>query len=251
MTVPGEWYLSVNLLMDTACLAAAARLLGLRVSRPRLLAAAALGTGLSMAALACWGARAGVYAALPIALLMALIAFGARGCPRGAVGLMFGGLATAGIAGYLNRLGLNAWGAALCCLPPAGFALRLLLRARSRAGERADVRLLFDSGGVTLDGLVDTGNLLRDPVTALPVVVAPYGALRAHLPDGLSCRDLGTLPRGFRLIRVRTAAGAQMLMCFRPRALYIRRDRVWRTADAVVAVSPDMRDGRALLPPDL
>ena len=249
MVVSGELYIGVNLLMDLCCLMAAGRACQARARPGRLLLSAAAGTGLSMAALACWGIHAGVYAALPIALLMAFLAYGPRAFSRGAMGLMFSGLFTAGMAGYLNRLGLNAWAAALCCLPAVWYALRLLGRWRSRAGERAELRLLFDRGGVTLDGLVDSGNLLRDPVTALPVVVAPYGALRAHLPPGMECDDLSTLPRGFRLICVRTAAGSQMLMCFRPRALYIRCGRVWRAAHSVVAVSPQLQGSRALLPP--
>lgn len=251
MVIPGEWYIGVNLLMDLLCLSCAGRLCGGRARPVRLLLAAALGTGLSMAALACWGARCAGYAALPIALIMALSAFGPERCPRGTAGLMLTGLLAAGAAGHLNRLGMNAAGAALCCAPAAWYGLRLLLRARSRAGERAELRLLFEGGGVTLDGLVDTGNLLRDPVTALPVVVASYEALRAHLPEDMSCGRIGTLPRGFRLISVRTAAGSQLLMCFRPRALYIRSGRVWRAAHAVVAVSDSLTGQRALLPPTL
>ena len=237
MVIPGEWYIGVNLLMDLLCLSCAGRLCGGRARPVRLLLAAALGTGLSMAALVCWGARCAGYAALPIALIMALSAFGPERCPRGTAGLMLTGLMAAGAAGHLNRLGMNAAGAAL--------------RARSRAGERAELRLLFEGGGVTLDGLVDTGNLLRDPVTALPVVVASYDALRTHLPEGMACGRIGTLPRGFRLISVRTAAGSQLLMCFRPRALYIRSGRVWRAVHAVVAVSDSLTGQRALLPPTL
>ena len=251
MVIAGEWYIACNLLMDLLCLEAAARLTGRRARAGRLLLSAALGVGLSMAALACWGLRAGVYTALPLALLMALLAFGPRGCPKGAAGLMLGGLMAAGMAGYLNRLGLSGWAAALCCMPALSASLRLLLRWRSRAGERAELRLLFPRGGVTLDGLIDSGNLLRDPVTALPVVVAAYDALREHLPPGVACRDLATLPRGFRLIAVRTAAGSRLLMCFRPRALYIRRGRVWQAAQAVVAVSPELSGRKAIVPPTI
>ena len=251
VTIPGEWYAAMNLLMDLCCLAAAQRLSSARARPGRMLFSAALGTGLSMLALACWGARAGVYAALPLAMLMALTAFGFRGCPRGAAGLMLFSLLAAGLASYLGRLGLSRWASALCCLPAVAYAGRLLLRALSLAGERRELRLLFAGGGVTLDGLVDTGNLLRDPITSLPVVVAAAGAFRPHLPAAAARGDLSALPRGFRLIRVRTAAGSQLLMCFRPRALYIRSGAVWQAAQAVVAVSPSLKGSRALLPPTL
>jgi len=251
MVIPGEWYISVNMLMDLLCLAAARQLCGARARAGRLLLAAALGTGLSMPVLALGGVRAGIYAALPLALLMALLAFGPRGVPRGASGLMLFGLLAAGIAGYLDRLGLRAWAAAAACVPATWFSLRLLARWRSRTGERAELRVLFRDGGVTLEGMVDSGNLLRDPVTSLPVVVASYAALQRHLPPDMICEDPGTLPRGFRLIAVRTAGGSGLMMCFRPRGLYIRSGRVWRAAQAVVAVSPALEGKRALLPPTL
>lgn len=251
MVIAGEWYAGISLLMDTACLTAAGRLCGLPLRPGRVLLGAGAGTAAAMAVLACWGSRAGVYAALPIAALMALLTFGPRRCPRGMGALMLGGLLTGGAACYLNRLGLRVTAAALCCLPAGAFALRQLLREVSRAGLRADVRLLLQEGGVTLDGLVDSGNLLRDPITALPVVVASGAALAAHLPPGTDCMDPGTLPPGYRLILVRTAAGSRLMMCFRPRGLYIRRGRVWRAAEAVVAISAELEGARALLPASL
>lgn len=251
MIIAGEWYVCVNMLMNVACLAAASRLCTRRVRAGRIALAAAAGTALSMAALSCWGLRASVYAALPLAVLMAMLAFGPRGVPAGSVQLFIFALMAAGLAQQLHRMGLTGLAAALACVPAVGYAGVLLTRWRSRAGERAEVRLLFESGGVTLDGMVDSGNLLRDPVTSLPVVVAPYEALRRHLPEGMECENLDTLPRGFRLICVCTAGGMKLLMCFRPRALYIRNGCVWHAARAVVAVSPALRGRRALLPPTL
>ena len=248
MVIAGEWYAGVSILMDAACLTAAGRLCGLAAKPGRVLLGACAGTAAAMTVLACWGSRAGVYGALPIAALMALLTFGRRRCPKGMTALMLEGLLTGGMACYLNRWGLRITAAALCCLPAGAFATRLLLREISRAGLRADVRLLLAEGGVTLDGLVDSGNLLRDPVTALPVVVASGKALLPHLPPGTDCLDPGTLPPGFRLILVRTAAGSRLMMCFRPRGLYIRRGRVWQAAEAVVAISAELEGRRALLP---
>ena len=251
MVVIGEEYLLMNLLMDTLCLTAAMRLSSLRARPGRVLLAALAGALLSMIALSLWGLRASAYAALPIAVLMALLAFGLRRAPGGSARLLIAGLLSAGMAQYMHRLGLGGWAAALACAPGVLYAVHLLLRWQSRAGERADVRLLFERGGVSLDGLVDSGNCLRDPVTELPVVVVPYQAIRAYLPPGTRCEQLSTLPRGFRLICVRTASGKRLMMCFRPRGLYVRDGRVWRAADAVVAVSPCLHGRRALLPPTL
>lgn len=251
MVVAGEWYVCVNLLMDMICLLAASRLCSLRARAGRIVLSAALGTLLSMAALMIWGARAGMYAALPIAALMALLAFGVRRVPQGTLPLFMMGLLAAGTAQYLHGAGLHAYAVLTACAPVAVFASVWMVRYRSRAGERADVRLLFDQGGVTLDGMVDTGNLLRDPVTDLPVVVVGYQAVRAYMPRGMVCGRADTLPKGFRLISVRTAAGRALMMCFRPRALYVRQGSVWRAADAVVAVSGEIPGQRALLPPSL
>ncbi len=251
MVIAGEWYVCVNLLMDMICLLAASRLSSLRARAGRIFLSALAGTLLSMAALRIWGARAGVYAALPLAALMALLAFGLHRAPRGTLQLFLMGLMAAGIAQRLHVLGMRVLSATVACVPAAAFAAYLLVRHQSKAGERADVRLLFEGGGVTLNGMVDTGNMLRDPVTDLPVVVVGYRAVSAYMPPGMACDRLETLPRGFRLICVRTAAGRGMLMCFRPRALYVRCGRVWRAADAVVAVSGTLEGQRALLPPTL
>ena len=86
-------------------------------------------------------------------------------------------------------------------------------------------------------------------ITLLLMLLALVGAaLAAHLPPGTDCLDPGTLPPGYRLILVRTAAGSRLMMCFRPRGLYIRRGRIWQAAEAVVAISGELEGARALLP---
>ena len=83
MVVIGEEYLLMNLLMDTLCLTAAMRLSSLRARPGRVLLSALAGALLSMIALSLWGLHASAYAALPIAVLMALLAFGLRRAPGG------------------------------------------------------------------------------------------------------------------------------------------------------------------------
>ena len=92
MVVIGEEYLLMNLLMDTLCLTAAMRLSSLRARPGRVLLAALAGALLSMIALSLWGLRASAYAALPIAVLMALLAFGLRRAPGGSARLLIAGL---------------------------------------------------------------------------------------------------------------------------------------------------------------
>ena len=128
MVVIGEEYLLMNLLMDTLCLTAAMRLSSLRARPGRVLLAALAGALLSMIALSLWGLRASAYAALPIAVLMALLAFGLRRAPGGSARLLIAGLLSAGMAQYMHRLGLGGWAAALACAPGVLYAVHLLLR---------------------------------------------------------------------------------------------------------------------------
>ncbi len=251
MIINGEWFVCANLLIDAACLHAAGRMSGRSVRAGRLMAASALGTLCAMAAMVFWGYRTAVYAALPIAALMALIAFGRRGTPRGLTRLMLLALCAAGAAHILHDLALHAAAIALALLPVIEFSLRTLQATRTQTGERAEIRLLFDQGGVSLQGIWDTGNFLRDPVTALPVVVVPYEAIAAYLPGDLQLDRFDTLPRGFRLLSVHTATGSRLMLCFRPRALFIRRERVWRAFSAIIAVSGSLHGNQVLLPPNI
>lgn len=251
MTISGEWFICANVLLDAACLHAVSRMSGRYVRAGHIIVSSLLGTLCAMAAMLCWGYRAAAYATLPIAAMMALIAFGPRATPRGLTRLMLLALLASGLAHLLHGLGLHAVAVCLALLPAIEFFLRTLQSARSHVGERAEIRILFDSGGVSLYGIWDTGNFLRDPVTALPVVVVPFEAVQPHLPPGVDLERFETLPRGFRLLSVHTANGSRLMMCFRPRALFIRRERVWRPFHAVVAVSGALSGDQAILPPGI
>ena len=98
---------------------------------------------------------------------------------------------------------------------------------------------------VTLTALVDTGNLLRDPLTGLPVIVVSRQAARklTSLPAP------GQLLPGMRLISVRTAAGSALMAIFRPQRVRVLSGQTWREVRAMVGLSPDGYEGaQALLP---
>ncbi|MBR5231030.1 MAG: sigma-E processing peptidase SpoIIGA [Clostridia bacterium] len=251
MTIAGEWFLCANLLLDAACLHAVGRIGGKAVRAERIILAALWGTVSAMLSLMYWGIQASVYVSLPIAASMTLGAFGLRNAPKGTARLAVLGIFSSGAAHILHDLGLSAPGIVLCLLPAIDFAFHTLRSARHEQRGEAEIRLLFDTGGVSLCGIWDTGNMLRDPVTSLPVIVVSYRALKPYLPGGVDPARYETLPHGFRLISVQTAAGAKLLMCFRPRAIYIRFGRIWRAFHAVVAVSASLPENRALLPPTL
>ena len=204
-----------------------------------------------MGAMAVWGLRASLFLSLPVAAGMTLIAFGVRSVPRGMMRLTVLGLFSASVAHILSDRGLHPLSIVIWMLPTVEFALRAMRGTQSAPREQAEIRLLFDHGGVSLCGIWDTGNMLRDPVTSLPVVVVSHRAIRPFLPAGVDPLRYETLPQGFRLISVQTAAGSRLLMCFRPRAIFIRSGRIWRAFHAVVAVSGTLPEDRALLPPSL
>lgn len=251
MTIVGEWFLCANLLLDAACLHAVGRIGGKAVRAERIILAALWGTISAMLSLMYWGIQASLYVSLPIAASMTLLAFGLRNAPKGTARLAVLGLFSSGAAHILHTLRLSAPAVLLCLLPLLDFALRTLRSARHEQREEAEIRILFDSGGVSLCGIWDTGNMLCDPVTSLPVIVVSYRAIKPYLPGGVDPARYETLPHGFRLISVQTAAGTCLLMCFRPRAVFIRYGRIWRAFHAVIAVSESLSENRALLPTTL
>ena len=109
----------------------------------------------------------------------------------------------------------------------------------------ATVELMHQGHIVTLTALVDTGNLLRDPLTGLPVIVVSRQAARklTSLPAP------GQLLPGMRLISVRTAAGSALMAIFRPQRVRVLSGQTWREVRAMVGLSPDGYEGaQALLP---
>ena len=106
-----------------------------------------------------------------------------------------------------------------------------------------EIRMGLRSAAFT--ALVDTGNLLRDSVTGLPVIVISRKA----------AAKLMTLPRegallpGMRLMRVRTVSGTALMTILRADSIRIRQEGAWRSVSAVIGLSPCGYEGfQALLP---
>ncbi len=259
MRVNGELFALVNTLINGLSLWLAARLMGVAVTRGRHLAYAAL-----------CGAAYGTAAFLPgfsflrslpflllATLLMARLLFpGLRVMLvlKAAVMILLTGLALGGVMNWLTAQGIPLWPAFLSlflCLP--GIVLLLDIKIKPSAGVTM-VEIAFHGGGagiepIRLPAMLDTGNLLADPVTGLPVVVASFCALKPLLPGGWKPREFETLPPGFRLLRVQTAAGHGLMMCFRPSFIRVRSGGVWRDIHALVAIAPAGYGGAQALVP--
>lgn len=136
---------------------------------------------------------------------------------------------------------------------PALLPLCLLLPVFARAPRTpsptcATLEIRHGASRVMLTALVDSGNLLRDPLSALPVVViSRRAALRLiGLPAS------GRLNPGLRQIAIRTIAGASRMTVFRPTSLRVLQGGIWQEVQAMVGIAPDGYNGiQALAPSSL
>ena len=99
--------------------------------------------------------------------------------------------------------------------------LLLLLRRLTRLehGKRRFVRVRIRCGDCesAVTALVDSGNLLCDPLSGDPVLILPRNTFRrlTHLPEG------STLLPGMRLLRARTASGITLMIVLRPDGIFL------------------------------
>ncbi len=238
----------INAGMDCLCFSLTARLLRRQVLPWRIALGSAAGGLYAVAALLFEVGRwAALLIDLAVCVLLCLAVFADR--QEGirtvlpAVGvyllisLLLGGIMT-GLCNLLNRAGCaevlavsaedgpTAWLFALLALASGGISLwggRLFRRAGAR--QTCTVTIELNGRSVTLRGIVDTGNLLSDPLGGGPVIPVDRSAaaplLSSELAKALSsgCTEgLDRVPEAsrIRLIPAVTAAGRTMLVALRP-----------------------------------
>lgn len=130
------------------------------------------------------------------------------------------------------------------------FLLSVLLRCRSLAADNVRQLEITRCGkSLLLPAMLDSGNLLRDPVTGLSVIVAPLRAAARLEPELLFWYQRQQLPQGFRLLKVRTAAGSCLMPLFRPDRCSLYVDGHKTPVRVMVAVAgPDYAGHQALVP---
>lgn len=250
MTVSLELFLAVQWCSCFCLLTALSRLSASRTpGYLRLLLVSLLSAGCTLLIALFGTSLAHVLGAVLLNLLTPLGALGWLPLPRrvrAASMYLLLNLVLEGSLRFLSTMGCPILPAALLASLGALALPRLRRHAQPLPITRAEIR--WHDRSVCLNALVDSGNLLWDPITGLPVIVCSREALNALVPRTLP----GTLPEGFRYLSVRTAAGGGLMPCFRPACVRLLGPRGWQEVRAVVGLSPSGYNGfQALIPASL
>lgn len=209
---------------------------------------------LCLAAMSAWMANAAVWLRAGTLLLCALCAplLAWPGVPRRLWMRMiasgcFLSLGVTGMMRFMQPFPLPAAVMVLICCAVLR-ATPFLLPKPEEIPRLATVDVRHGSHHLTLTALIDSGNLLRDGVTGLPVVVVSRRAAErlVQLPDK------GKLTYPFRVLSVRTISGTALMTVFHPDSVCLQTPEGWRRVDALLGVSPEGYDGfQALVPASL
>ncbi len=256
-----DLFFIINFSMDFLCFFLTSQLLSgkLRILRT-LLASVVGGIYACVALFLPFQGVMGIFLDILICIAMCAIAFFGQGsllchsCVYIAVSAVLGGFMTA-LFGLLNKAnlpldsmggdGLSAYVLLVLAAISALISLcggRFFRRRTSR--KHISVHIELDGNVKRLSGFCDSGNLLRDPVSGKPCIVADKGALLGILPSEiLSCTqsDIPALGGKFasriRVIPAVGALGSGMLLAFRMDRVMLCDDKEQRQVDALIAVA--------------
>ncbi len=267
-SVYADLYFLINAAMDLLCLFITSALLHLRVKRRRTLLAAGVGGIYAVLALLLGGGGLlGFLSDCTVGILLCVITFATRDFSAGRllkctavymlVSMLQGGIMT-GLYSLLNRLelpfealegdGLSVWlFAALSAA--AGFATVTGGRffGFAKRTQSVGVRLTLFERSCEFRALVDSGNLLRDPLSGRSVIVVKREVLLPLLPPALAraahtgraddwLQDTRYV-RYIRLIPMQTATGKSLLPALLPTELWITEGKHTYAADYLIAPS--------------
>ncbi len=281
-----DLFFLINFSMDFLCFFLTARLLHRRLSMLRMLAAAALGGVYAVLALFfVTGRLLSLVLDVGVCALMCLVALGEvkklRRLPLyvlvyTAISMALGGIMTA-LFSLFNRSsvlegveptegdGISVWTFFLLALISG---ILTLLGGRffrkKTAQTRASISVSYEGKTVRLSALTDSGNLLREPLSGKPCIVADVDAMESILPrevffaaknDPTSMEKIAPrYARSLRIIPTNTAAGRGILLGLRAEKITVDCGNGEQTVDATIALSDlgASADGNdALLPSEL
>lgn len=267
-------YFIVNFTMDALALYLTAKAVGNPPKLLRISLAAAMGAIYSLLTLFLPDENPlSFFTAVTFPFLMILVAFGWREKLRDTfrplaafwvISFLLGGAATAVsyllgrwadrealIGGRVEALPgeLPYWGILLLALV-VGAILSLLLRRRKKIPQTVTLTIGEDTqGAVTLTGMVDSGNLLTEPLSGSAVILVDR-ELATFLPPELAflrTKDPPTLTPRLRLIPYSTANGEGILYGYLPKIVQIGGKP--RTACIAVASLPKGEEAAMVILP--
>lgn len=243
----GEIYLLCNLLLCGCALPVGGKLAGVDAPGFRRWVMGTVPAGLSALA-GLLHPLAGL-AGLPLSVWLCYRPEGRAAVRRCLVTTLCAALLLGGSISSLLSYGAAPWAAVSGSLALEGFFYLLIRLLPAVLKEVRHVELQVGGRQVMLPAMVDSGNLMRDPITSLPVLVIPMRAARALYPDAGIIDALRALPRGFRLLHVRTAAGNGLLPLFRPDHCWLYMDGIRREVRLLAAVAGSEYKGTQALVP--
>ena len=283
MDVYADLLFLVNFSMDFLCLYLSVKLLHLPRVRWRMLLAAALGGIYSVIALfVSAGSWLSLALDLGVCLGMCAICAAGKGVRMGrllllcgtyfGISALMGGGMTAiyhllGRAnlplGEVQSDGLSAWmflALATAAALVAAFGGRLF--SKQSAMRTCTVRVKLDRATWEMQGLCDSGNLLCDPISGTPVIVADRQTWLSSLPDALrrAVESDGKQPvalsdgKRVRIVPMHTAQGSGMAVALLPDEILLTgQDGKTRAVHALIAPSGQPLGGyyRAVVPATL
>lgn len=271
MEVYVDLYFLINTSMDLLCLLITARLLHLQTTLGRLLFGALTGGGYAVFSLL-YGKTGAIGLALDLlaAVMISTVGFLKKGQKKTHVlrfaavftlsSMVLGGVMTA-LYSLLNQLDLpldafaddsaSVWLFGLVTLASVLLTLRGgRLLGFAEKTKRVDVEAVLFGNAVTLRAMVDSGNLLSDPVSGRPVIVADRKRLLHALPSELLEEGREGEQATFdwmekhpknatrvRLIPAKTATGSAFLVGIVPDSLVLLEGGSRTPAAYVIAVS--------------
>lgn len=274
----------INFSMDFLCFYISARIISAKFSTLRAVAAAVIG--------GIYGGFALFVSANPVlsvvfdvlvCLFMCAIVFGRKQnlifstLVYFSVSMALGGFMTA-LFNLLNRMGfsklvadetegdgISVWLFALLAAVSAVFTLMGGRSFRRRSAARsAEVSVVYGKHKKKLSAMVDSGNLLREPISGRACIAVDIDALLGVVPDGIlsvareeKIEDLGSIGapymKNVRLVPTHTASGEKILIGIRADSILIDAGKGAYATDAFLVLSK-LREGAgvdALVPSEL
>ena len=284
-TVYIDLYFIINFAMDFLCFFLTARLLSIKESLFRTLCASALGgiyacVSLLLGAHGIWSIVLDVLAAL----LISTVAFYKKGEMRrlfayatvyAAVSILLGGAMTA-LFSFFNRIGLDkmlgseedadgisVWLFALLALL-SGLAAIFGTRAlkKKRGVKECRVAFCFEGRREEVRAIFDSGNFLREPISARPCIIVAPRVMRDILPEklylalrhGRSEKLTHANARRVRVLPMNTTTGMKMAYALRIDKVELILDDGTREVDAFVVMAEETiraQGAEALVPAEL